>query len=127
MSDEKKVEVVSEALKAEEQLKSQWYILTLEGDLVTLDEFDFKGHDGLRTYSGYEVEKDRTVSQEPPHVGLMKSLELVDYEPASDPGNFRYYPQVLPEGENDQGPAGGVRHEPGPRLRGDGRRDPYHV
>jgi threonyl-tRNA synthetase len=92
MSD-KKQEVVSEALKAEEQLKSQWYILNLEGDLVTLDEFDFKGHDGLRTYSGYEVEKDRTVSQEPPHVGLMKSLELVDYEPASDPGNFRYYPK----------------------------------
>ena len=88
-----KNEVVSEALKAEEKLKSQWYILTLEGDLVTLDEFDFKGHKNLQTFSGYEVDKDRTVTKEPPHVALMKSLELVDYEPASDPGNMRYYPK----------------------------------
>jgi len=90
---EKKVEVVSEALKSEEKLKSQWFILTLEGDLVTLDEFDFKGHKNLHTFSGYEVEKDRAVTQEPPHVSLMRSLELVDYEPASDPGNMRYYPK----------------------------------
>jgi threonyl-tRNA synthetase len=90
---EKKVEVVSEAIKSEEKLKSQWYILTLEGDLVTLDEFDFKGHKNLQTFSGYEVEKDRAVTQEPPHVSLMRSLELVDYEPASDPGNMRYYPK----------------------------------
>ena len=90
---EKKVEVVSEALKSEEKLKSQWFILTLEGDLVTLDEFDFKGHKNLQTFSGYEVEKDRSVTQEPPHVSLMRSLELVDYEPASDPGNMRYYPK----------------------------------
>ena len=88
-----KNEVVSEALKAEEKLKSQWYILTLEGDLVTLDEFDFKGHKNLQTFSGYEVDKDRTVTKEPPHVALMKSLELVDYEPASDPGNMRFYPK----------------------------------
>jgi threonyl-tRNA synthetase len=91
--DEKKEEVVSKALKAEETLSSMWYILDLDGELVPLDEFDFRGHENLRTYSGYEVEKDRTVHQEPPHVGLMRSLELVDYEPASDPGNFRYYPK----------------------------------
>lgn len=88
-----KNEVVSEALKAEEKLKSQWYILNLEGDLVTLDEFDFKGHKNLQTFSGYEVDKDRSVTKEPPHVALMRSLELVDYEPASDPGNMRYYPK----------------------------------
>ncbi len=90
---EKKEEVVSEALKAEETLKSMWYILNLDGEIVPLDQFDFKGHKNLQTYSGYEVEKDRTVRQEPPHVSLMRSLELVDYEPASDPGNFRYYPK----------------------------------
>ncbi len=91
--DEKKEEVVSEALKAEERLRSMWYILGLDGELVPLEDFDFKGHENLRTFSGYEVEKDRTVTQEPPHVNLMRSLELVDYEPASDPGNFRYYPK----------------------------------
>ncbi len=90
---EKKEEVVSEALKAEERLRSMWYILDLEGRLVPLDEFDFRGRENLRIYSGYEVEKDRTVTQEPPHVNLMRGLELVDYESASDPGNFRYYPK----------------------------------
>ncbi|UCD45712.1 MAG: threonine--tRNA ligase [Candidatus Bathyarchaeota archaeon] len=90
---ENKEEVVSEALKAEEKLRSMWYILDLEGNLVPVDEFDYTGYDNLQTFSGYEVEKDRTVDQVPPHVTLMKSLELVDYEPASDPGNFRYYPK----------------------------------
>ena len=91
--DEKKEEVVSEALKAEEKLKSMWYILDLEGNRVPVDEFDYTGYDNLKTFSGYEVEKDRTVDKVPPHVTLMRSLELVDYEPASDPGNFRYYPK----------------------------------
>ena len=90
---EKKEEVISEALRAEEMLRSMWYILDLDGRLVPLEEFDFRGHKNLKTFSGYEVEKDRTVDQMPPHVKLMKSLELVDYEPASDPGNFRYYPK----------------------------------
>jgi len=92
MSD-KKEEVVSEALKAEEKLRSAWYILDLEGNLVPVDEFDYEGHENLRKFAGYEVDKDRTVDQVPPHVTYMKSLELVDYEPASDPGNFRYYPK----------------------------------
>ena len=29
----------------------------------------------------------------PPHISLMRRLELVDYEPASDIGHFRYYPK----------------------------------
>jgi len=94
LSDKKKEqEVVSEALKAEEKLRSQWYILDLDGELKTFEEFDFTGHDKLRTFAGYEVEKSREAGREPPHVRLMRSLELVDYEPASDPGNMRYYPK----------------------------------
>ena len=91
--ENEKKEVVSEALKAEEKLRSMWYILDTDGKLWEFDEFDFKGHDNLRKFSGYEYEKDRSVTQTPPHVELMRSLELVDYEPASDPGNFRYYPK----------------------------------
>ena len=90
---EKKEEVLSEALKAEEELRSQWYIMDLEGNLVDLDDFDFTGHENLAKFSGYEYDKVRTVDRTPPHVDLMRSLELVDYEPASDPGNFRYYPK----------------------------------
>jgi len=91
MSEEK--EAVSEALKAEEKLKSKWYVLTPEGGLKTLEEFDFTGHDNLRKFADYETKKSRAVDREPPHVALMRSLELVDYEPASDPGNMRYYPK----------------------------------
>ncbi len=93
MSEESKEALVSEALKAEEKLRSYWHILDTNGKLWEFDEFDFKGHDNLRKFSGYEYEKDRTVTRASPHIALMRSLELVDYEPASDPGNFRYYPK----------------------------------
>jgi threonyl-tRNA synthetase len=91
--EEKKMEIVSEALKAEEKLRSYWYILDTDGKLWDFDEFDFSGYDNLRKFSGYEYQKDRNVTQTSPHVELMRRLELVDYEPASDPGNFRYYPK----------------------------------
>jgi threonyl-tRNA synthetase len=93
MKKEDDIEIVSEALKAEERMRSYWYILDTNGKLWEIDEFDFKGHDKLRIFSGYEYQKDRRVTQTPAHVELMRSLELVDYEPASDPGNFRYYPK----------------------------------
>jgi threonyl-tRNA synthetase len=67
--------------------------MSLDGELYSLDKFDFTGHERLRIFSGYESDKDRTVDRTPPHVEHMRSLELVDYEPASDPGNMRYYPK----------------------------------
>jgi len=90
---EEKEDLVSKALQAEEQLKSEWYILDLDGKLTTLDEFDFTDHENLQKFAGYEIDKSREAEREPPHVDLMRSLELVDYEPASDPGNMRYYPK----------------------------------
>jgi threonyl-tRNA synthetase len=91
--NEEKEEIISEALQAEKKMQSYWYILDTDGKLWEINEFDFQGYDNLRTFSGYEYQKDRSVTQTPPHVELMKSLELVDYEPASDSGNFRYYPK----------------------------------
>ena len=29
----------------------------------------------------------------PPHIALMKKMEIADFEPGSDPGNLRYYPK----------------------------------
>lgn len=84
---------VSEALKKEEKLKSEWYILTLDGKLHDVGGFDYSKYENLKKFSMYERAKDRTVGKTPPHIGLMKKLELVDYEPGSDPGNFRYYPK----------------------------------
>ncbi len=84
---------VSKALKAEEGLRSTWYVLTPEGDLVEADRFDYKAHPGLKRFYEHEVKGSRKVTQQPPHIQTMQELELVDYEPGSDPGNFRWYPK----------------------------------
>jgi len=86
-------EVVSEALKAEEKLKSFWYILQPDGELIPVEEYKFKGQKSLEKLAKYEIKKVRAVHQVPPHVPLMKRLEIADYEPGSDPGNLRWYPK----------------------------------
>ena len=86
-------EVVSEALKSEAKAVSYWKILDTNGLMSDPDAFDFKGHDNLAKFTHYEIAKARAVDKVPPHVDLMRRLELVDYEPGSDPGNMRYYPK----------------------------------
>lgn len=93
-------EEISKAIIAEEKLVSKWFILELSGRLSPLSikdgkvtGFDFKGHDNLRKFAAYEMAKSREAKEESPHARLMRELELVDYEPGSDPGNFRYYPK----------------------------------
>lgn len=86
-------EVVSQALKSEAKAVSYWRILAPGGAMVAPDEFDFIGHERLQKFVRYEIEKSRAVDKVPPHVELMRRLELVDYEPGSDPGNMRYYPK----------------------------------
>ena len=93
-------EEISEAVKAEQKLTSRWFILEPGGGFHplsikggTVAGFDFRGHDRLRRFAQYEMAKSREVREEPPHVRLMQALELVDYEPGSDPGNLRFYPK----------------------------------
>jgi threonyl-tRNA synthetase len=86
-------EKISEAVKAEEKLRSYWYILQTDGKLVPVEEFKFKGHENLQKFSRYEISKVRASQQMPPHVTLMKKLEIADYELGSDPGNIRWYPK----------------------------------
>ena len=93
LAEEKREEVVSKALEAEEKIKSFWYIIEPDGRLIPVEEYDFSGHENLRKFADYEISKMRAAQQTPPHVNLMRRLELVDYEPASDPGNFRWYPK----------------------------------
>ncbi len=92
-AEEKKKEKVSEAVKAQEKLKSTWYILHPDGKMVPVEEFDFKGRENLQKFATYETSKVRASQQAPPHVLLMKRLEIADYEPGSDPGNIRWYPK----------------------------------
>ncbi len=91
---------VSEAVEAEEKLESHWYILDSSGDLFPLrikdnvvSGFDFRKHRNLEKFAMYEMAKSRVAKEEAAHTRLMRELELVDYEPGSDPGNFRYYPK----------------------------------
>ncbi|MCW4046474.1 MAG: threonine--tRNA ligase [Candidatus Bathyarchaeota archaeon] len=92
-AEAKKEEAVSEAVKAEEKLKSLWHILQPDGKLVPIDDFSFKGHGNLEKFAKYEIAKVRASQQMPPHVPLMKRLEIADYEQGSDPGNIRWYPK----------------------------------
>jgi threonyl-tRNA synthetase len=99
-SQGKEKEVVSKAVEAEKKNASTWHVIGLDGKMHplrlennTVKGFDFGEHKGLRAFCQYEMAKSRAAGKEPPHVDLMKRLELVDYEPGSDPGNMRYYPK----------------------------------
>jgi len=87
------VEQVSEAVKAEEKLESAWYILKPDGKMMPVEDYNFKGNENLEKFAKYEISKVRASQQMPPHVTLMKRLEIADYEIGSDPGNIRWYPK----------------------------------
>jgi threonyl-tRNA synthetase len=88
-----KGEKISEAVKAEEKLESFWYILQPNGNMAPVEKFNFKGNVNLEKFAKYEITKVRASQQMPPHVQLMKRLEIADYELGSDPGNIRWYPK----------------------------------
>ena len=81
------------AVEKEKKVISRWCILTPDGKLVDAEKFDFKHYQDLKIFYEYESSGSRIAKGEPPHVKLMQSMELVDYEPGSDSGNFRWYPK----------------------------------
>ena len=87
-----KTDEESQALKEEDKVVSTWYILDEHGKLWPYSEFDFSKSVNLKKFADYEIKKVRIYNTEPPHIGHMKRLQLVGYEPGSDSGNFRYYP-----------------------------------
>ena len=98
----RKKEITPKALEAEKKIKSRWFILTPKGDLIPLKiengqvfakNFEWKEYENLKKFAQYEMAKSREVKEQPPHVELMRKLELADYEKASDSGNMRYYPK----------------------------------
>ncbi len=86
-------ERVSESLKKEKEMKSKFYIMDLNGELIPVEKFNYAKHENLRKFMKYETEKVRVYEKEPPHIKIMQEHELVDYEPGTDPGNFRWYPK----------------------------------
>jgi threonyl-tRNA synthetase len=77
----------------EKEIESQWYILTPQGELIDADKFDFNDHQELKQLYEYESKGSRRTEGKLAHVKMMQQLELVDYESASDSGNFRWYPK----------------------------------
>ncbi|HET9774117.1 MAG TPA: threonine--tRNA ligase, partial [Nitrososphaeraceae archaeon] len=87
------IEVVSSALKFEEKQESAWFILDIDGNLIPLDKFNYNNDGNFKKFIDYETAKRRIVDEQPPHVRLMRKMGIADYEPASDPGNIRFYPK----------------------------------
>ena len=90
-------ERVAEAGPIEEET-SDFLIVEANGEEHRLD---LKRVGEYTVLEGYPLLKQFILSEEvgktphklPPHIKLMRKLELVDYEPASDIGHFRFYPK----------------------------------
>jgi threonyl-tRNA synthetase len=77
-----------------EKVESRYIILYPDGREVELDEGSEIEEESLRkVYLGEVLGK--WVGKEPPSIKGMVRLELVDREPASDSGHFRFYPKGL--------------------------------
>ena len=85
-------EITSEALKGESKIRSIWKIMTPDGAMTNIGDFDFSKNKNLEILAKYEAAKQRRVDEPPPHVALMKKMGIADYESASDSGNMRFYP-----------------------------------
>jgi len=85
-------EKTSTALESESKIKSYWYIMTPDGKMEEVEKFNFANHEQLQVFAKHESAKERSVDEAPPHVNLMKKLAIADYEPSSDSGNMRFYP-----------------------------------
>jgi len=85
-------EMTSDALKGESKITSYWKILSPDGTMSNIGDFNFSKHPKLEVLAKYESAKKRAVDEPPPHVALMKKMGIADYEPASDSGNMRFFP-----------------------------------
>ncbi len=85
-------ELTSDAIKGESKIRSFWKILSPDGTMTNIGDFDFSKYPKLEILAKYESAKIRKVDQPSPHVALMKKMGIADYEPASDSGNMRFYP-----------------------------------
>ena len=90
--DDTDEEMTSDALKGESKIRSYWKILSPDGKMENIGDFDFKNHKKLEILAKYESAKQRKVDEPPPHVALMKKMAIADYESASDSGNMKFFP-----------------------------------
>ncbi len=77
----------------QEKPKSEWLIVSSDGSIIKAEEFEWAGNEDLKVFYSYESSGSREVKEAPAHVKMMQQMELVDYEPAADSGNFRWLPK----------------------------------
>ncbi len=85
-------ELTSKALEGESKIRSIWKIMSPDGSMSNIADFNFSKYPKLEILAKYEAAKQRRVDQPPPHVALMKKMGIADYESASDSGNMRFFP-----------------------------------
>jgi len=85
----------SKAIAAEKRLHSEWRVYQPDGSYTLADDYNFSANKPLAQLYAYEREGTRTAEDAPPHIKLMRDHEIVGYEPASDSGNLRWYPNGL--------------------------------
>ena len=84
--------LTSDALEGESKIRSVWKIMSPDGTMSNIADFNFAKYPKLEILAKYEVAKQRHVDKPPPHVALMKKMGIADYETASDSGNMRFFP-----------------------------------
>ncbi len=90
--EEEQTEIESKAIAAEDEAKHEFFIMKPGGEVIPYKEYKFEKKSNFQNFFIYEIQKKRAADKPPAHVELMKRLEIVDYEPASDAGNMRWYP-----------------------------------
>ena len=75
---------------------AKYLLINSKGVEKPLDFDNLDSHEAiqgeLRTFIETE-ELGRPAKGEPPHIRIMRQLELIDYEPASDVGHFKFFPK----------------------------------
>ena len=83
---------ISKALNNESKIASTWFIMTTNGKLHKIQDFNFQEHKNLEILYNYEISNKHATKTQPPHIKLMKKLAIADYESASDSGNMKFFP-----------------------------------
>lgn len=76
---------------AKKEVEHEWFVLTPDGKRRDVQEFMDESPFGCLVKK--ELGVPVAAGGEPPHVELMRSKELVDYEPKSDVGHLRWMPK----------------------------------
>ncbi len=77
----------------EDEEASRFVLLFPDGREEEITDWKKIEDEDLRIFVRNELFGKPPSGKEPAHIDLMRRLELVDYEPSSDVGHFRFYPE----------------------------------